>query len=300
MKIEKLKKGDLIGIICPSHIGSAEKYGHIIKILESLGYQVKMGANAYKDTHGYLASETERADDFNNMVSDKDVKMIFFGGGEGGNETLPYLDYENIKRYPKLYCSYSDGTSILNAIHAMTGLTVYYGQTPGDFEDLRHYTYTQFLTHFNVDYKKTNTVEFIKNSDWLIIKHSGICKGTLIGGYTRNFAMILGNMYFKYNKKNKYILFLEDHEKFSEVATVSSYLSHIEQHEFINNVSGLIFGHYSKNVPDALIKRLERFGEKYNIPVVYCDDFGHGVNHAILPIGETAELNTNNQSLVFC
>ena len=295
MKIEKLGKGDTIGIVCPSHIADPERHRRSIRTLESLGFRVKLGANVYRDTYGYLASEQERADDFNAMVADKDVKMVLFGGGEGGNELLPYIDYENIRRNPKFFCSFSDGTTILNAVHAMTGLPVYYGQGPGIFYDFRYYDYMHFMSHF----AGPSPRKFAKNSDWRILC-GGKCAGTLIGGYTRNFALLFGSEYFSYDVTKKYILFLEDHEKFSEVAAVSSYISHIEQHEFVNTIAGLIFGHYSENVPDDLLKRLGRFGERHGVPVIYCDDFGHGVNHAILPIGASAVLDADEQTLRFC
>lgn len=44
---------------------------------------------------------------------------------------------------------------------------------------------------------------------------------------------------------------------------------------------------------------MERFGKKYSIPVAYCDDFGHGSNHAIFPIGRGAVLDTENKTLLF-
>ena len=292
MKIDKLKKGDTIGIVCPSHIASQERHAQSKNILQSLGYRVKIGANAYKNTYGYLASEQERADDFNSMITDDSVKMVLFGGGEGGNEIIPLLDYENIKRSPKFYCSFSDGTSILNAIHSMTKLPVYYGQDPGMFNDLRYYDYKHFLSNFSNEH----TSAFMIKSAWRMI-NGGVCEGILIGGYLRNFALMLGNKYFSFNKDGKYILFLEDHEKFSNIAKVSSFISHIEQHEFIHNVAGLIFGHYSENVPDDLLKRLERFGKKYNMPTVYTDDFGHGVNHAIFPIGGKSALDATDLKL---
>lgn len=94
-------------------------------------------------------------------------------------------------------------------------------------------------------------------------------------------------------------MFLEDHENFSKIAKVSSFISHIEQSDFINNVAGLIFGHYSEKVPDDLLKRLERFGEKHNVPVMYTDDFGHGRNHAIFPIGAMAKLDADNKQMIF-
>jgi len=276
-----------IGFVCPSHIADKERHRKSIGTLESLGFTVKLGDNVYKDTYGYLASERERADDFNGMVTDDSIDMILFGGGEGGNELLPYLNFAEIGKHPKLICSFSDGTTILNSIYAMTGLTTYYGQGPGMFNDLRYYDFMQFRSHF-ID---GNVTDFVSNSEWKTL-YSGKAAGKLIGGYTRNFAMLLGNTkYFSYNKQEKYILFLEDYEKFSTVAAVSSYISHIEQSDFIGNVSGLIFGHYSENVPIDLLNRLQRFGEKYSVPVIYTDDFGHGVNHAIFPIGVTAELD---------
>ncbi len=44
---------------------------------------------------------------------------------------------------------------------------------------------------------------------------------------------------------------------------------------------------------------MERFGKRYSIPVAYCDDFGHGSNHAIFPIGRGAVLDTKNKTLLF-
>jgi muramoyltetrapeptide carboxypeptidase len=226
------------------------------------------------------------------MVADEDVKMVLFGGGEGGNELLPLLDYEKIRRNPKFYCSFSDGTTILNVVHAQTGLPAYYGQGPGMFYGLRYYDYAQFLAHF----AESGPKERLKNSDWRTLS-GGRGEGLLIGGYLRNFALLLGSRYFYYDGQEDYLLFLEDHERFSNVAKLSSFLSHIEQNDFIRRVSGLIFGHYAESVPGDLLRRLERFGEKHGIPVVYCDDFGHDVNHAIFPIGRRAALNAEEQSL---
>lgn len=294
MIAERLNYGDTIGLVSPSHIADPNMYEHIIFILKARGFKVKTGKNLYSSTYGYSATELERADDFNEMFSDEDIKMVFFGGGEGGNELLPYINFENIARHPKIVCSYSDGTTILNAIYTKTGLITYYGQAPGIFEDLRYYDYMQFSSHFINGYAG----EFVSNSKWQTI-NKGVCEGVLIGGYTRNFALLTGGTYFLYDNKEKYILFLEDHEKFCTLDEVSSYISHIEQSSFIHSVCGLLFGHYSTTLYTELFQRLERFGKKHNIPVAYCDDFGHGVNHAILPIGSIARLDADKKTLTF-
>ena len=294
MIAEKLSEGDVIGIISPSHV-AGDDYKQIVKGIKQLGFQVKLGANIFKNTHGYLASEQERAEDLNNMVADNDVKMILFGGGWGANEILPLIDYENIARHSKLFSSYSDGTSILNTIYAKTGLITYYGLGVGEFRDLKHYDYTQFAAHF-IAGNKTDCL--CGNGDWKTIR-SGVSEGILIGGYTMNFGWLVRGDYFRYDADKKYILFIEDHEKFSEVVAISAYLSHIEQSPFIRNVSGLIFGHYSNDVPEDLLNRLTRFGDKFNIPVIYTDDFGHYTKHSILPIGVSASLDADTQKLQF-
>jgi len=294
MYAPKLQLGSTIGIISPSHVAKADEYARITRVFKRLGFKVKLGANISKDTWGYVASAAERAADLNAMVADDAVDMVYFSGGESGVDILPEIDYENIKRHPKIFCSYSDGTSIVNAIYAQTGLVTYYGVAPGDFIDLRQYDYEQFIAHF-VD---GNPKEFSSDSEWKTL-NGGKCEGVLIGGYSSLFGLLLSNRYFKYDKSVKYLLFIEDSDYFSNVGEVATYLSSIGQSEFMDCVTGLIFGHYADTVPDDLLKYLKRFGKEHGIPVVYTDDFGHGTKHAILPIGVTAKLDANAKRLRF-
>lgn len=85
--------------------------------------------------------------------------------------------------------------------------------------------------------------------------------------------------------------FIEELDKFQSVQDVSMFLTCIGQSRLMEQVTGLLFGYY--------FEVLERFGKKYSIPVAYCDDFGHGTNHAIFPIGRKAVLDTKNKTLLF-
>lgn len=292
MRAKCLSEKGTIGICSPSHIAQFDAYQRTIAAIRDKGFAVREADNLYKSTYGYLASPQERAADFNQLVADPEVELILFGGGEGSNELLPYLDFEQIRRNPKRICSYSDGTTILDAVWANTGLETYYGQAPYLFENFTKYDETQFMSHMVTGQAKYH----LPNSEWRM-QTPGKAKGILVGGYARNFAMLLGSRYFPIDLKQKYLLFIEDHEMFGGVDYVSAMLSHIEQHDFMQAVSGFIFGHYSENVPSELLDRLKRLGERYQIPVVYCDDFGHGSNHAILPIGRMAELDTEKGTL---
>jgi muramoyltetrapeptide carboxypeptidase len=294
MEQEKLKRHDTVGIIAPCYVVKEHQYDEMIKGIESLGYQVVLGRNIYKNTYGYSASELERADDFNFMVNTEEIKMILFGGGFVGSEIIPYIDFGSIRRNPKMFSSYSDGTTILNAIYSQTGLVTYYGQRPATFANIKEYNKDSFARNFVLE----NIQEFMKNSEWDSIC-PGTAEGILIGGYLENFSFLLGNKYFSYKNDEKYVLFLEDYYEFSQPSRISMYLSYIEQSAFIRNVSGLLFGHYADTENTELRSRLYRFGKKYEIPVVYCDDYGHGINNGILQIGRRALLDSNAKSLKY-
>jgi len=294
MQAKRIPKNGTIGIFVPGHVANPERYALQVTGLERMGFKVKFGENAFKDTWGYAASAQERADDFNQLITDDSVDAILFNGGDGAAEILPYIDYENIRRKPKRIGSFSDGTSILNAIYSQTGLVAYYGTAPGLFADLRHYDYTQFCTHFVEGY---NADEFEPNSEWKTL-HSGQCEGVLIGGYTVLFALMAPNKYFSFQEQ-KYLLFLEAHENYGKIGQVAEELAFIEQTQFMNQVKGLVFGHYGVETPHDLLRCLERFGERHNIPVVYTDDFGHGTRHGILPIGVTARLDADERCIEF-
>ncbi|MBD5394742.1 MAG: LD-carboxypeptidase [Lachnospiraceae bacterium] len=292
--MDTLRQGDIIGIISPSWVADKADYEKFAKGIERLGFQVKFGKNIYKDTYKYTASVEERVSDLNEMIYDETVKMVFFGGGYGSVDLIPYIDYKKIKESPKIFLSYSDGTSILNAIYAQTGITTYYGQTPGLFDNISEYDKRQFISHL----VEGNVTDHTSNSDWHTITE-GHCKGSLVGGYLVNFVLTLGNRFFPYRTDKNYILFIEESEKFQSVQDVSMFLTCIGQSRLMEQVTGLLFGHYSDVVSPLLFEVLERFGKKYNIPVAYCDDFGHGANHAIFPIGKKALLDTKNKTLSF-
>src|SRR4029077_1806738 len=92
--------------------------------LEALGFKVKIGAHLL-DRHGYLAGDDKaRADDINTALPDRSVAAVHaIRGGWGPARLLPYLDFETIRRNPKVVIGYSDVTALLLSIHAKTGLT---------------------------------------------------------------------------------------------------------------------------------------------------------------------------------
>ena len=125
----RLKKNDLLGIICPaSPVADAARIERGVRYLESLGYRVTVGANAAK-SDGYLAgSDAERVADIHAMFTDRRVKGIFCArGGYGTGRLLPLLDYGRIARHPKVFVGYSDVTALALALWKKCALVTYHG-----------------------------------------------------------------------------------------------------------------------------------------------------------------------------
>ena len=161
----KLNKGDTIGFIAPSYKAKRDPIERSAENLRKLGYKVKFSENLFSTTNDYAGSIEERASDLNAMVADPEVKMIYFGGGEVGNELLPFVDYENIKKNPKIFLSYSDSTTLLNAINKQTGLVTFYGSSPRFFENEP----TDY-TLLNIEKRLcSNDLDYVKNSEWRVI-----------------------------------------------------------------------------------------------------------------------------------
>ena len=294
IKPKMLQKGDTIGFIAPSYKPKRDPIERSAENLRKLGYKVKFSKNLFSTTNDYAGSIEERAEDFNAMIADPEVEMVFFGGGEVGNEILPFIDYENIKKNPKILCSYSDSTTVLNAVNKQTGLVTFYGSSPRFFENEPiEYTLTNFEKRLC-----SNDLDYVKNSEWRVLT-PGKAEGKLIGGYLINFACLLGLEWYEDLPDEDIILFIEDHEKFSNAAMISKWFTMLEHKGVFKRAKALIFGHYSLEEKPVIDDILTRIGKRYGIPVIRNEDFGHGANGAILPISIRARLNTEDMSFEF-
>ncbi len=87
----------------------------------------------YKDSvlseYGYFAGkDPERADELMEMFTREDVDGIWcVRGGYGSIRILDLLDYDLIRKNPKVFIGYSDITALLTAIYQETGLVTFHG-----------------------------------------------------------------------------------------------------------------------------------------------------------------------------
>lgn len=292
----KLKKGDTIGVIAPSNYIEKDDLEYInasIALMEVSGFKVKFGKYVFEDTLGYGTSPEKRAADINWAFKDDEVKAVMcVKGGEDSNTTLDYIDYEMIKKHPKIICGFSDNTSILNAIHEKTGLVTYHGPT---FKSLTSwetgYAYKQFIKTFA---ENTESLIMGEPEDEYTTIQAGQATGELVGGNLSLFTKLVCGKY-AVNLQDK-ILFLEELGFEAAPEMVNSNIYYLKQNGVFDKIAGLWIGNYehpSKVSIEKIIKNA--IGDEYKFPIIKSDNFGHIDKKIIIPIGTKAEINTNEK-----
>lgn len=292
----KLKKGDTIGVIAPSNYIEKDDLEYInasIALMEASGFKVKFSKYVFEDTLGYGTSPEKRAADINWAFTDGEVKAIMcVKGGEDSNTTLDYIDYEMIKKHPKIICGFSDNTSILNAIHEKTGLVTYHGPT---FKSLTSwetgYAYKQFIKTFA---ENTESLIMGEPEDEYTTIQAGQATGELVGGNLSLFTKLVCGKY-AVNVQDK-ILFLEELGFEAAPEMVNSNIYYLKQNGVFDRIAGLWIGNYehpSKVSIEKIIKNA--IEDEYKFPIIKSDNFGHIDKKIIIPIGTKAEINTNEK-----
>lgn len=292
----KLKKGDTIGVIAPSNYIEKDDLEYInasIALMEASGFKVKFGKYVFEDTLGYGTSPEKRAADINWAFKDDEVKAIMcVKGGEDSNTTLDYIDYEMIKKHPKIICGFSDNTSILNAIHEKTGLVTYHGPT---FKSLTSwetgYAYKQFIKTFA---ENTESLIMGEPEDEYTTIQVGQATGELVGGNLSLFTKLVCGKY-AVNLQDK-ILFLEELGFEAAPEMVNSNTYYLKQNGVFDRIAGLWIGNYEHPSKIGLEKIIiNAIGDEYKFPIIKSDNFGHIDKKIIIPIGTKAEINTNEK-----
>ncbi|WP_300346584.1 LD-carboxypeptidase [Clostridium sp.] len=288
MKIKKLKLGDTIGIIAPASGDKNEVIDYNISSFKNLGFKVKEG-KYIRNKQDYLsASDKERAEDFMNMIKDKDVKAIFaYRGGYGSIRIIPYLDFNTIKKNPKILCGYSDLTILLNHITQKTGIPTFHGPMINSKISSDKITKESLLSMLT---KENNSIN-IQTKNLKIINPLHF-KGTLCGGNLTVLCSSIGTPY-EINTRNK-ILMIEDINE--ENYSIDRLLTQLKFSGKLSSCKGFLIGHFTPYNPKTLNVILSIL-KPYNKPIICGIPFGHDYPNLTLPLGSTISFNPNTEEL---
>lgn len=302
-----LKEGDFIGITAVSDGCRSEedilRLENAIKKLKDVGFNSKETKNV-RNSEKFVSSEAkERANEFMQLLDDKDVKAIIaVSGGEILMEMLPFLDFEKIKRcQPKWIQGYSDPSLLNYVITTNTNIATInganfksFGMKPWHeailknvelfknstaltqnsfelFEGKREESktpYDSYLLNEKVEYKSLYNKE-------------KVIKGRVIGGCIDVLSLILGTPFdntLNFCKQfDEGMLWYFDN---CELNTFSFYRTiwQMKQAHWFDNSCGFLIGRTAveKELPDFSYEdMLHKAFDDIDVPVFYDVDIGH-------------------------
>ena len=118
LKPKKLHKGDKVALIAPSGYAKPEKIKQAIDNIKRLGLDIVYSERIFK-RYGYLAgSDNERLADLHEAFENNEVKAIFcIRGGYGATRILNRINYDLIRKNPKIFVGFSDITALHTAFY---------------------------------------------------------------------------------------------------------------------------------------------------------------------------------------
>jgi muramoyltetrapeptide carboxypeptidase len=303
LKPARLRPGAGVGLISPaSATFLEEEIDIVVDAIHGLGL-VPYLAPHLRDRYGYLGGkDIDRAADVNRFFADSKIAALMpMRGGWGCSRMLPYLDYQLIRRNPKIIVGFSDITTLILGIHAQTGLVTFHGPQgltswlPDQTEYFRRILFGgEMVTFENLkDSSDTDRLMRVKNRIQTI--NPGKARGRLIGGNLSVFSGIVGSPYVP-NLKGA-ILFLEDvHEN---VYRLDRLITHLKVAGVFKQIAGFIFGQCPDCSPDAdygsltLEEVVWDHIKPLGVPAFFGAEIGHIETILTLPIGVEVEIDAN-------
>jgi muramoyltetrapeptide carboxypeptidase len=286
-----LKPGDCIGIVAPASPFEKTDFYAGIGILENMGFQVKFSEGIFSRS-GYLAgSDVDRADQLNAAFSDSAVHAIVCArGGYGSMQILPYLDYDAIRRHPKLLMGFSDITALLSAIYQRSGLISCHGPVVNTLKNAGPKTVESVFNMLTLN--ELPALQLEKG----IVLSPGKTSGPVICGNLTTLCHLVGTPF--QTKLDGHILILEDTGE--KPYRIDRMLTQLKLAGVFDGLCGLGIGSFENcGQADELFEIIARIFTPVQIPILAGFDIGHGADNIAVPFGLEAVLDADHYLLTY-
>ena len=303
-----LRPGDTVGVITPSTpVIDPDRLAAAERTMKYFGLRLKMGKNVGKRSADYKTFVDERLDDLHAMFRDPEVKAVFcLRGGYGSPQLLDRIDYDLIRRNPKIFLGFSDITALHLAIHKHSRLVTFHGPVVASgFSSFTQQNFRRALFETTPAGKLTNPPESneLRPNHELRTIHPGTASGQLIGGNMSLIAATMGTPY-EIETRGK-ILFIEDVGE--EPYRIDRMLTHLRLAGKFDGVAGVIFGECAGCAPAdfkpsfaspyGLGETVDNILGALKVPVLSGLTIGHTTDQLTLPLGLMATLDADQGTL---
>ena len=287
MQPNPIQKGDTVGLLALACKVDFEILRPAVELMENVwGLKVVLGESLTSEYHQFAGTDAVRANDFQMMLDNLEIRAIFSArGGYGSSRLLDFIDFTTFKKQPKWVVGFSDITAVHCHIHTLnieslhaTMPKLFLQEGGGEsLESLRKILFGEDL-NYKIEPHKLNRL--------------GVGEGQLIGGNLAILSHVIGSKSdINYDRK---ILFLEDVNEY--LYNIDRMMIQLKRSGKLQNLAGLIIGSFSdcrdNDVPFGKTANeiIQEAVMDYDFPVCYGFPVGHEVNNWAMPHGREVSL----------
>ena len=256
-----------------------EQNEQLVDVLNIMGIEAVLSQYIMSKTDEFSGTDEERAADLMKFWTDDSIDAIYdISGGDLANGILKYLDYDMIAKSDKMFWGYSDLTTVINAIFAMTGKSSVLYQiknmvySKAELQQKRFSSYlsgkTSELFDFSYDFMQGNQME-----------------GIIVGGNIRCLLKLAGTKYWP-DMKGKILLLESLGGESGQIATLFSQLDHMGVFDQVAGVLLGTFTEYEKADLELSVFDLLKMHINSTLPVASTREIGHGNDSKAIIIGK--------------
>jgi muramoyltetrapeptide carboxypeptidase len=297
-----LRPGDVVGLITPAtEVPDPDRLALAERTIKYLGLRMRRARNVGRRFGTYRESVEARLDDVHAMFRDPEVRGVFaIRGGYGSAHLLDRIDYDLIRRNPKVFVGYSDITAMHLAINRHARLVTFHGPIVlSRFTDYTQRHFRKMLFETAPPGKLTNPPESneLRPEHMLRTVRPGTATGLLIGGNLSLVVSTLGTPY-EIDTRGK-ILFLEDVEE--QAYSIDRMLTQLRLAGKLKDAAAVIWGECdgcgardykpSTALPFTVGEVVDNLLGALQIPALSGLTIGHTNDQLTLPLGVEATLD---------
>lgn len=291
-----LRPGDAVALVSPAGPVVAEKIETAVRVLQGWGLRPRVYPHALGTFSFYAGRDEDRAGDLNDALADPEIRGIICNrGGYGVQRIIQNLDFDAVRRDPKLVVGFSDITALHAALWTEARLATVHGPVATQLE--RGGIFTRGLQHTLMSSEPVLVKADVEQPTFSV-RTQGQASGILLGGNLSMLSTCVGTPFMP--DLTGAILLLEDVGEASY--RVDRMLTHLLNCGILQRLAGIAVGQFSLpgnglsaiSASEVLIERLGNLG----IPVLGGLPIGHGTPNVAVPLGTEATLDANAGTLL--
>jgi muramoyltetrapeptide carboxypeptidase len=295
-----LAPGAVISITSPAGFITEEELQPALQVLQTWGYQVRLGTTIGKRDFTFGGTDAERLQDLQQMLDDKTIQAILCArGGYGSVRIVDRLDWAAFKTNPKWLIGFSDVSVLHQHIHSQCRVATIHSKMTNSFPN-------DWSKAEPIQVQTINSIHEAlmgQRMQYTVVSNGcnkpGIAGGVLIGGNLKTMESLAGTA-SDIDTAGK-ILFVEDTGEY--LYSIDRMFWNLARTGKLKNLAGLIVGgfnvkpddegeEFGRTVQDIVLEKIKA----YHYPVVFDFPVGHQRANVALKCGVRHQLNVTAET----